>query len=55
MLNQLTYIAFHTLSYSPFIISQEHYKDLKDGPFFPKLIDYITLGHVVCMVYIFLL
>jgi nucleoside-diphosphate kinase len=53
MLNQLTYNAFHILYCSPFLFSQEHYKDLKDKPFFPKLIDYITSGPVVCMVYIF--
>ena len=57
MLNQLTYNynAFHILSCSPFLFSQEHYKDLKDKPFFPKLIDYITSGPVVCMVYTFLM
>ncbi|KAL5183695.1 Nucleoside diphosphate kinase 2, chloroplastic [Glycine soja] len=27
----------------------EHYKDLKQKSFFPKLIDYITSGPVVCM------
>ncbi|XP_054821907.1 nucleoside diphosphate kinase 2, chloroplastic isoform X2 [Prosopis cineraria] len=27
----------------------EHYKDLKEKPFFPKLVDYITSGPVVCM------
>ncbi|WMV35477.1 hypothetical protein MTR67_028862 [Solanum verrucosum] len=27
----------------------EHYKDLQSKPFFPKLIDYITSGPVVCM------
>ncbi|XP_022738790.1 nucleoside diphosphate kinase 2, chloroplastic-like isoform X2 [Durio zibethinus] len=27
----------------------EHYKDLKAKPFYPKLIDYITSGPVVCM------
>ncbi|KAF2314160.1 hypothetical protein GH714_023802 [Hevea brasiliensis] len=27
----------------------EHYKDLKTRPFFPKLINYITSGPVVCM------
>ncbi|XP_057466477.1 nucleoside diphosphate kinase 2, chloroplastic-like isoform X1 [Actinidia eriantha] len=27
----------------------EQYKDLKSKPFFPKLIDYITSGPVVCM------
>ncbi|CAN6326514.1 unnamed protein product [Urochloa humidicola] len=31
------------------IASAEHYKDLKDKPFFPTLIDYITSGPVVCM------
>ncbi|TVT98839.1 hypothetical protein EJB05_55830 [Eragrostis curvula] len=30
-------------------LAQEHYKDLKDRPFFPKLIDYITSGPVICM------
>jgi nucleoside-diphosphate kinase len=30
-------------------LAQEHYKDLKDKPFFPKLTDYITSGPVVCM------
>lgn len=30
-------------------LAQEHYKDLKERPFFPKLIDYITSGPVVCM------
>lgn len=29
---------------------QEHYKDLKEKSFFPKLIEYITSGPVVCMV-----
>jgi len=29
---------------------QEHYKDLKQKSFFPKLIDYITSGPVVSMV-----
>ncbi|KAI6675459.1 hypothetical protein NL676_003365 [Syzygium grande] len=28
---------------------QEHYKDLQSKPFFPKLIEYITSGPVVCM------
>ncbi|GAY51011.1 hypothetical protein CUMW_131000 [Citrus unshiu] len=28
---------------------QEHYKDLNSKPFFPKLIEYITSGPVVCM------
>ncbi|OEL34885.1 Nucleoside diphosphate kinase 2, chloroplastic [Dichanthelium oligosanthes] len=30
-------------------LAQEHYKDLKDKPFFPTLINYITSGPVVCM------
>ncbi|KAK7330593.1 hypothetical protein VNO77_24789 [Canavalia gladiata] len=30
-------------------LAEEHYKDLKQKPFFPKLIDYITSGPVVCM------
>ncbi|OEL19641.1 Nucleoside diphosphate kinase 2, chloroplastic [Dichanthelium oligosanthes] len=30
-------------------LAEEHYKDLKDKPFFPTLIDYITSGPVVCM------
>uniref|UniRef100_A0A0E0I3R1 Nucleoside diphosphate kinase n=1 Tax=Oryza nivara TaxID=4536 RepID=A0A0E0I3R1_ORYNI len=30
-------------------LAQEHYKDLKEKPFFPGLIEYITSGPVVCM------
>ncbi|XP_050225309.1 nucleoside diphosphate kinase 2, chloroplastic [Mercurialis annua] len=30
-------------------LAEEHYKDLKTRPFFPKLIGYITSGPVVCM------
>merc|ERR1740138_757802 len=30
---------------------EEHYKDLKDKPFFPKLMGYMTSGPVVCMVW----
>ncbi|CAI9754004.1 unnamed protein product [Fraxinus pennsylvanica] len=30
-------------------LAQEHYKDLQSKPFFPKLINYITSGPVVCM------
>ncbi|KAJ9163856.1 hypothetical protein P3X46_023484 [Hevea brasiliensis] len=30
-------------------LAEEHYKDLKSRPFFPKLINYITSGPVVCM------
>ncbi|XP_022891926.1 nucleoside diphosphate kinase 2, chloroplastic-like [Olea europaea var. sylvestris] len=31
------------------ISSKEHYKDLQPKPFFPKLIDYITSGPLLCM------
>jgi len=51
MLNQLAFNTLHMLSYLAFPFSQEHYKDLKDKPFFPRLVDYITSGPVVCMVY----
>ncbi|XP_034672398.1 nucleoside diphosphate kinase 2, chloroplastic [Vitis riparia] len=30
-------------------LAEEHYKDLKEKSFFPKLIQYITSGPVVCM------
>lgn len=30
-------------------LAEEHYKDLSSKSFFPKLIDYITSGPVVCM------
>ncbi|KAJ9678039.1 hypothetical protein PVL29_022811 [Vitis rotundifolia] len=30
-------------------LAEEHYKDLKEKSFFPKLIEYITSGPVVCM------
>ncbi|XWS60314.1 hypothetical protein CRYUN_Cryun07bG0025400 [Craigia yunnanensis] len=30
-------------------LAEEHYKDLKAKSFYPKLIDYITSGPVVCM------
>ncbi|KAJ0048572.1 hypothetical protein Pint_15636 [Pistacia integerrima] len=30
-------------------LAEEHYKDLKSKPFFPKLIEYITSGPVICM------
>ncbi|KAF5203235.1 Nucleoside diphosphate kinase, partial [Thalictrum thalictroides] len=30
-------------------LAEEHYKDLKAKPFFPKLTEYITSGPVVCM------
>lgn len=32
-------------------LAEEHYTELKDRPFFPKLVDYITSGPVVCMVW----
>jgi hypothetical protein len=31
-------------------LAEEHYKDLASKPFFPKLVDYILSGPVVCMV-----
>lgn len=30
---------------------EEHYKDLAEKPFFPKLMEYMTSGPVVCMVW----
>ncbi|OMP12017.1 Nucleoside diphosphate kinase [Corchorus olitorius] len=33
----------------PAELAEEHYKDLSAKPFYPKLIDYITSGPVVCM------
>ena len=30
---------------------EEHYKDLKEKPFFPKLVSYMMMGPVVCMVW----
>ncbi|XP_042444625.1 nucleoside diphosphate kinase-like [Zingiber officinale] len=30
-------------------LAEEHYRDLKDKSFYPKLINYITSGPVVCM------
>lgn len=30
-------------------LAEEHYRDLKSKPFFPKLVKYITSGPVVCM------
>lgn len=32
-------------------LAEEHYKDLASKPFFPKLVDYILSGPVVCMVW----
>ncbi|XP_072994251.1 nucleoside diphosphate kinase 2, chloroplastic-like [Typha latifolia] len=37
------------LFHCPKELAEEHYKDLKEKSFFPKLIDYITSGPVVCM------
>ena len=34
----------------PKSLAEEHYGELKDRPFFPKLVEYITSGPVVCMV-----
>jgi len=31
--------------------AEEHYKELADKPFFPKLVDYICSGPVVCMIW----
>ena len=31
-------------------LAEEHYKDLKSKPFFPKLVDYIISGPVIAMV-----
>ena len=28
-----------------------HYKDLKEKPFFPKLVEYMMMGPVVCMIW----
>eukprot|EP00252_Welwitschia_mirabilis_P013209 TRINITY_DN29136_c0_g1_i1.p1 TRINITY_DN29136_c0_g1~~TRINITY_DN29136_c0_g1_i1.p1 ORF type:complete len:254 (+),score=46.08 TRINITY_DN29136_c0_g1_i1:98-859(+) len=33
----------------PTELAEEHYKELKSKPFFPKLVEYITSGPVVCM------
>jgi nucleoside-diphosphate kinase len=30
---------------------EEHYKELKEKPFFPKLMSYMLMGPVVCMVW----
>nr|QKY14974.1 nucleoside diphosphate kinase 2 (NDK2) [Polytomella parva] len=34
---------------TPKEIAEEHYKDLKDKPFYNKLVRYITSGPVVCI------
>jgi len=31
-------------------VAEEHYKELKDKPFYPKLVEYIVSGPVVAMV-----
>ncbi|CAJ1943695.1 unnamed protein product [Sphenostylis stenocarpa] len=43
------YFARVNLEKDSNVDSIEHYKDLKQKSFFPKLIDYITSGPVVCM------
>lgn len=30
---------------------EEHYKELKDKPFFPDLVNYMLMGPVVCMIW----
>ena len=30
---------------------EEHYKELKEKPFFPKLVEYMMMGPVVCMIW----
>ena len=30
---------------------EEHYKDLKEKPFVPKLVEYMMMGPVVCMIW----
>ncbi len=30
---------------------EEHYKDLKEKPFFPKLVNYMLMGPVICMIW----
>lgn len=32
------------------VLLREHYAHLKDRPFFPELLDYMTSGPVICMV-----
>jgi len=38
-----------THTHAPF--SQKHYEDLSSRPFFPKLVEYMLSGPVVCMVW----
>ena len=35
----------------PRTLLEEHYKDLKEKPFFKKLVDYMMLGPVICMIW----
>lgn len=35
---------------TPKEVAEEHYKELKDKPFYPKLVEYIVSGPVVAMV-----
>lgn len=35
---------------TPKELAEEHYKDLKERPFYPDLVGYIVSGPVVCMV-----
>jgi len=35
---------------TPKEVAEEHYKDLKEKPFYPDLVNYIVSGPVVCMV-----
>ena len=42
--------AMKTKKATPELLEQ-HYKDLVDKPFFPKLRDYMLSGPVVCMVW----
>mmetsp|Transcript_20012 Transcript_20012/g.55718 ORF Transcript_20012/g.55718 Transcript_20012/m.55718 type:complete len:187 (+) Transcript_20012:83-643(+) len=36
---------------TPKEVAEEHYKDLKEKPFYPDLVNYIISGPVVCMVW----
>eukprot|EP00775_Hariotina_reticulata_P006144 gene6144-6381_t len=36
---------------TPAQVAEEHYKELKDKPFYPKLVEYIVSGPVVAMVW----
>ena len=43
-------VAMKTKQATPELLNQ-HYKDLVDKPFFPKLRDYMLSGPVVCMIW----